>query len=75
MNCERELDCFGEICPIPVLRIKKELNNMSQGDTLKVVSDHSCVVESVKDHFSKKNLIVEVEEAISGVWEIMITVR
>lgn len=75
MNNERELDCFGEMCPIPVLRIKEELKSMREGDTLKVISDHSCVVESIKDHFTKKQLYVEVEEAINGVWEIFITLR
>lgn len=70
---EHELDCFGELCPIPVLRIKKELRNMKKGDTLKVISDHSCVVESIKDHFKKEDLIVEPEEVMNGVWEIFIT--
>lgn len=72
---ERELDCFGEMCPIPVLKIKNELKSMQAGETLKVVSDHSCVVESIKDHFTKKQLKVESEEVINGVWEIFITCK
>ncbi len=74
MNRDRELDCFGEICPIPVLRIKKELQSMKSGDTLKVISDHSCVVESVTDNFKRAKVKIEKEEVINGVWEIFITV-
>lgn len=74
MNDIRELDCFGEICPVPVLRIKKELQSMKSGETLKVISDHSCVVESVTDNFKRAKVKIENEEVINGVWEIFITV-
>lgn len=70
---ERELDCFGEICPVPVLRIKKEIKTMEKGDVLKVISDHSCVVESIMDNFKRAKLNIEHEEVMNGVWEIYIT--
>ncbi len=69
----KEIDCLGEICPIPVLRIKKALKSMKPNDTVKVVTDHSCVLQSILNTFEKKSLILEYEEVINGVWEIFIT--
>lgn len=69
----KEIDCFGEICPIPVLKILQELKTMKKGQIVKLVSDHSCVVESVKDRLSREPVTVSFEEVINGVWEITVT--
>jgi TusA-related sulfurtransferase len=42
------LDCFGDICPVPILKIQKELKSSKSGYEFMVVTDHSCTVESVK---------------------------
>jgi TusA-related sulfurtransferase len=67
----KSIDCLGDMCPIPVLKSKKELEKMESGDVLKIVTDHSCVLESVNHQFKKHQ--VRCEEVISGVWEIFIT--
>ena len=66
-----KIDCFGDYCPIPILKIKKELPKLKKGEVLEVVSDHSCVVESIKDKFENYNVLVE--EVMNGVWEIKIS--
>lgn len=38
MNFDKELDARGLNCPLPILRCKKALNEMSSGLVLKVVS-------------------------------------
>ena len=68
-----ELDCLGEMCPIPVLRIRQALKTMKSHNTVKVITDHSCVFQSILDNFEKKDLSIEYEEVINGVWEILIT--
>lgn len=73
MSENKELDCFGEICPIPILMILKELENTKSGETVKMVSDHSCVVESVKHRLKREAVTIEIEEVINGVWEIYVT--
>jgi tRNA 2-thiouridine synthesizing protein A len=35
---DRELDASGLNCPLPILRAKKSLNDMTQGQVLKVIS-------------------------------------
>jgi tRNA 2-thiouridine synthesizing protein A len=36
---DKELDCMGLICPLPVLRTKKALADMQTGQVLKVVAN------------------------------------
>ena len=38
MNIDKELDTRGLNCPLPILKAKKALAEMSTGQTLKVVS-------------------------------------
>jgi tRNA 2-thiouridine synthesizing protein A len=46
MNFDKELDARGLNCPLPILKTKKSLNDMTTGQILKVVST-DC--GSVKD--------------------------
>lgn len=66
-----KIDCFGDICPVPILKIKENIPKLLEGETLEVVSDHSCSVENIKDTFKKYN--IEVDEVMNGVWEIKIS--
>lgn len=38
MNADRELDARGLNCPLPILKAKKALAEMTSGQTLRVVS-------------------------------------
>lgn len=38
MRADRELDARGLNCPLPILRTKKSLNDMSSGQMLKVLA-------------------------------------
>ncbi|MGV8979975.1 sulfurtransferase TusA family protein [Clostridium sp.] len=67
------IDCLGDMCPIPILKIQKQLKKTKPGISIKVITDHSCVAESIKNHYSNKNHAFEVDEVMNGVWEIIIT--
>lgn len=69
----KEIDCLGEICPIPIIRIKEAMKTTKSGETIKVITDHSCVHQSVKDHFKNTKIVIEDEEVMNGVWEIFLT--
>jgi TusA-related sulfurtransferase len=71
---EHYLDTCGEMCPLPVLRAKARLRSLRSGDTLKVLTDHSCAVEALLEHAAGIGLTVEVSEFETGVWELCITV-
>ena len=44
MQADRELDTRGLNCPLPILKAKKALADMSSGDVLKVVATDACSV-------------------------------
>ncbi|MFZ7121092.1 MAG: sulfurtransferase TusA family protein [Eubacteriaceae bacterium] len=67
----KTVDCLGDMCPIPVLKTKQELLSISKGETLKIITDHSCVLESLNNKFKKHSITYE--EVLNGVWEIFIT--
>lgn len=67
------IDCFGDICPIPILKMQHELESLVSGESFQMVVDHSCVIESLKDHLCKMPYDFEIDEVMNGVWEIVIT--
>ncbi len=38
MNCDKELDARGLNCPLPILRTKKSLSELSSGQVLKITA-------------------------------------
>lgn len=70
-----KIDCLGEMCPLPILKLKDALKKLKNGDSIKLVTDHSCVLANITDYLKHKKLKVEVDEVINGVWEIYIEKR
>lgn len=68
-----KIDCFGDICPIPLIKLQSQLKKISHGDSFLLVVDHSCVVESINDYYDNSRHFVEIDEVINGVWEIQVT--
>ena len=52
-NFDKELDARGLNCPLPILRTKKTLNDMSGGQTLRVVATDPGAVKDFQA-FSKQ---------------------
>ncbi|MDI3535682.1 MAG: tRNA 2-thiouridine synthesizing protein [Eubacteriaceae bacterium] len=65
------IDCLGDMCPIPVLKTKKIFKTLKSGESIKIISDHSCVLESMQSTFKKHQ--IRSDEVIAGVWEIFLT--
>ncbi|GKX32035.1 transcriptional regulator [Vallitalea longa] len=68
-----KIDCFGDFCPIPLLKAQKEYKKMDTGESFTLITDHSCVVESIKEYFNKVTCSFDYEEVFNGVWEITVT--
>ena len=64
MNFDRELDTTGLSCPLPLLKTKKSLADMSTGQILKIIStDKGSVLDiPVFAHQSGNALISSAEE-------------
>ena len=65
------VDCFGDVCPLPVLKAENKLKEIGKGESFMLVTDHSCVVQSLQAKASLKKVIVSIDEVMNGVWEIV----
>jgi len=66
------VDCYGEACPIPIVKSEKALADMAVGDLLIVQIDHSCAMKNVPEWAREQGYNVEVEEIDDGEWEVFI---
>ena len=46
-----ELDCLGDMCPVPIMKLKQCQQLKQKGDQVMLITDHSCVLESITDYF------------------------
>jgi len=67
-----ELNCLGEMCPIPMIKAITEYNNMKPNDQLLIITDHSCTQRSLDDYFKNRKCKINTHEVINGVWEVLI---
>ena len=66
------MDCTGLMCPVPVIKAQIEYKKLAVGDSITIITDHSCTCPNIRDAFKKANCNVEVQEEY-GIWEITIT--
>jgi TusA-related sulfurtransferase len=64
---------MGDFCPIPILKLERALETLSKGESMMLVCDHSCVVESVGEFLAFRAYSYEMDEVMNGVWEITVT--
>jgi TusA-related sulfurtransferase len=69
---EVELDCYGEACPVPLVKAQNKLKELEIGDVLIVQIDHSCAMKNVPEWARSEGHNVEVEEIDDGEWEVII---
>lgn len=69
----KKINCLGDFCPIPLLKVKDAISHLNINDSVMLVTDHSCVLESVTDYFKNTNISYTYEEVLNGVWEITFT--
>ncbi|GAB6098197.1 sulfurtransferase TusA family protein [Halanaerocella petrolearia] len=68
-----DLDCIGEPCPLPLMKVEKKIRRLSPGETLSISIDHTCAMTNVPEWARKQGYEVEIQEVIFGEWEIKIT--
>ena len=67
-----ELNCLGDMCPVPMLKLK-QCEALVDGEEIKLVTDHSCVCENIMTYCKRKKLKLRKEEPVNGVWELYIS--
>ena len=71
-NRNLEINCLGDMCPLPLMKLM-QLGELQAGETVKLVTDHSCTTENIREYCEKRKLTMRVEEPITGVWELYIS--
>lgn len=68
------LDVLGRPCPHPIVFIKKTMENLPSGATLKVLCDSQVTVEEVIPHYCEKKgyTFVTSRPKEEGQWEVYI---
>lgn len=47
MNADEKLDCFGLLCPMPIIQTAKKIKEMRRGEVLEVVSTDQGIKEDM----------------------------
>ena len=66
------LDCLGDMCPLPIMKLMLCRSQLENGESVMVITDHSCTRESLLNYCEKQQLSATVQEPVTGVWEITI---
>lgn len=66
------IDCLGDMCPIPIMKLMQEEGALSKGKQILLITDHSCVSESVKNYCYSHHYKVNILEPVNGIWEFYI---
>jgi tRNA 2-thiouridine synthesizing protein A len=69
LTIDREVDARGLNCPLPILRTKKALNDMTSGQTIRVTATDPASVRDF-EAFARQtgNRLVEQGEADGAFW-------
>lgn len=67
-----EINCLGDMCPIPIMKLQECSQIRKKGGSVKIVSDHSCTVESISHYCRQHGLSLIVTEPMNGIWELYI---
>jgi len=66
------IDCLGDMCPIPIMKLMKLESELTKGKQILLITDHSCVSQSVNNYCKSHHFKVEILEPVNGIWEFYI---
>jgi len=66
----QRLDCLGDICPLPLIKLMQYKQQLSSGEHVMLVTDHSCTCASILSYSEINHIHTSVHEPVPGIWEI-----
>lgn len=66
------IDALGDFCPVPNIKVQAIIKKMKPGDHIRLITDHSCTVASLREEMMRKRLKIQVEEVDNGIWQLTI---
>ncbi len=71
----KKIDCLGDICPIPLMKLRSLESDLKNGDSVMIITDHSCTCQSIISYCRKMRYPVQIVEPMSGIWEVSVFPR
>ncbi|GAB6174999.1 sulfurtransferase TusA family protein [Paradesulfitobacterium aromaticivorans] len=68
-----QLDIWGEMCPIPLLKAQKKLKGMNIGDILVLETEHSCTSRAIVVWAEEHAYAIREQEVANGIWHLELT--
>ncbi|NPA58807.1 MAG: sulfurtransferase TusA family protein [Aquificae bacterium] len=73
MEIDRELDLKGEVCPFTFVKSKLMLEQMEEGQVLRVLLDYKPSVENVPKSMEEEGQeVVAVNRIGDNLWEVIV---
>ncbi len=69
---ENFIDALGDFCPIPNIKMQAAIKLAQPGDSIVLITDHSCTATTLKEEMLRKRLKTKVEEIDNGIWQITV---
>ncbi len=70
---EIKVDCTGEICPIPLVEMRKALRKAKEGDIIEVTGTDPSSKKEIPMAVKAMELeLLDIQEEKEGVWKIRI---
>lgn len=66
----RVIDSCGELCPVPLIRLRLGVRQLTPGDMLVLRTDQSCAVPLIVAEGQRLGLKAEVDEIEPALWEL-----
>ena len=70
---DKELNLSGDVCPITFVKSKLKLEEMSQGEILKITLDYRPSVLNVPRSLEQDgHQVLQINEIQNGIWEVFV---
>ncbi|WP_425802267.1 sulfurtransferase TusA family protein [Desulfitobacterium sp. Sab5] len=68
-----QLEIWGEMCPIPLIKAQRKLKTMKSGDILVMETEHSCTSQGIVVWAKNNRYQIEETEVANGIWHLELT--
>ncbi|WP_456402402.1 sulfurtransferase TusA family protein [Persephonella sp.] len=73
INIDRELDLRGEVCPFTFVKSKLIIEQMDNGQVLRVLLDYKPSVENVPKSMREEGQeVIDIKQIEPNLWEVII---
>lgn len=68
-----QLEIWGEMCPIPLIKAQRKLKTLKNGDVLVMETEHSCTSQGIVVWAKNNRYHIEEKEVANGIWHLELT--